>query len=442
MSLKLRLNLLLSALLGAVLLASAFFAMQRAREDVRAEIQSTMDLSQHILCAGGTGAGPALDPEALARVRHFRMELYDAAGRPVYTSRDRPDPDRGGAPEWFAAALTRMAPAWEAVRCPWRAGGQAMGELVIRPDPSSEIQEVWEESVGLAQLAALIFLGVNLAVYGIVGRALRPVDRILEALTGLEQGRLETRLPQFPLPELARIARAFNRMAEALEQSMTRNRQLSRRLLEVQEDERKRLARELHDELGQYLSAIHAEAAAILSQAEQVPASARASAQAIVEACRAMMGIVRGMLARLRPGALDELGLEEALRELVAGWRRRHSTVACTLEFSGDVEDLDEGAKVCLYRLVQEGLTNVAKHADARRVEVRLARTGGSGPEDRVSVEVQDDGRGLAPDAFQAGHGLLGMRERVESLGGRFTVESLPEGGVRVAAELPAGGRA
>ncbi len=439
MSLKLRLNLLLSALLGMVLLAGAFFAMQRAREDVRAEIQSTMDLSRHLLCTGGAAAGPALDPEALARVRHLRIELYDATGRPVYTSGNRPDAGEGEAPAWFAATLTRMAPGWEAVRCPWRAGERTIGELVIRPDPSSEIQEVWKESVGLAQLAGLIFLGMNLAVYGILGRALRPMDRILEALTGLEQGRLETRLPRFSLPELTCIARAFNRMAEALEQSMTRNRQLSRRLLEVQEEERKRLARELHDELGQYLSAIHAEAAAILGQTEALPAPARSSAQAIVEACRAMMAIVRGMLARLRPEALDELGLEEALRELVAGWRRRHPAVACTLELAGDVEDLDEAAKVCLYRLVQEGLTNVAKHAQARRVEVRLARTG---PPDRVSVEVRDDGRGLVPVSVQAGYGLLGMRERVESLGGRFAVESRPQGGVRVAAELPAGGRA
>jgi two-component system sensor histidine kinase UhpB len=441
MSLKLRLNLLLSALLGTVLLASAFFAMQRAREDVRAEIQSTMDLSRHLLCAGWAGAASAPDPQALARLRHLRIEFYDAAGRPMPASPGRPAAEPEGVPEWFAAALTRMAPAWEAVRCPWRVGERGMGELVIRPDPSSEIREVWEESVGLAQLAALIFLGVNLAVYGIVGRALRPVDRILEALTRLEQGRLETRLPQFPLPELARIARSFNRMAEALEQSMTRNRQLSRRLLEVQEEERKRLARELHDELGQYLSAIHAEAAAIRSQGGEVPGPVQASAQAIVEACRAMMAMVRGMLARLRPGVLDELGLEEALRELVAGWRRRHPSVACTLELEGEVEHLDDAVKICLYRLVQEGLTNVARHANARRVAVRLVGARSEGSRNRVSLEVQDDGRGLAPDDFQAGLGLLGMRERVESLGGRFAVESPPGGGVRLAAELPVGGR-
>lgn len=440
MSLKLRLNVLISVLLGLVLIGGAFFAMQRAREDVRAEIQSTMNLSELMLGAAWTGAsapeaGPVFDPQALGRVRHLRIELYDATGRLLQTNRRSQAPEAAGVPEWFARVLTKMTPAWDEVRRPLLAGEEVIGELVIRPDPSYEIEEVWKDSVGLVQLATLLFVGMNFAVYGIVGRALRPVDRILDALTGLEQGNLKTRLPALDLPELARIARAFNRMAEALEQSVTQNRRLARRLLQVQEEERKSLSRELHDELGQYLSAIHADAAAILNRDDAALAPVRASAQAIVEACRAMMDIVRGMLARLRPGALDELGLKEALRELATGWRQRHPAIACALEFAGDLDDLDEAAKICIYRLVQESLTNVAKHARARRVEVRLARI--SGPGSSVRVQVRDDGVGMDPSARQTGFGLAGMRERVESLGGRLVVENGRNGGLTVTAELP-----
>ena len=173
----------------------------------------------------------------------------------------------------------------------------------------------------------LLFVTVNAVMYWVMIRALRPVDRILSALSEMRGGNLQTRLPRFSLPELTQISDEFNRMADTLERSVQRNQRLSRQLIQVQEDEQQRLARELHDELGQCLSAIHADAVAILRHGEQKYPPVRESAAAIVDVTRRIMSTVRTMLQRLRPETLDVLGLREALRELMNTWRQRSPEV-------------------------------------------------------------------------------------------------------------------
>jgi two-component system sensor histidine kinase UhpB len=317
-------------------------------------------------------------------------------------------------------------------------GGGAAGELLVLPDPSFEIEEVWSDARHLLGLLLVLFLATNALVYWVVGRALAPVDRILAALTRLEQGDLDTRLPEIELPELARVGREFNRMMDTLQASVTRNRQLAQQLLRVQEEERRGIAHELHDELGQYLTAIHAEATAISRLDGDGPPRAREGSEAIIASVREILGRVRGMLQRLRPETLESLGLEEAVRELVDGWRARNPAVECRLELGGTLGEIDDAAGIAAYRVVQEALTNVTRHAGARSVAVSLGRVAGDGNES-LRIRIWDDGRGMAPEP-QRGFGLLGMRERVEALGGSLTLESAPGRGFTVAARVPVGG--
>lgn len=439
MSLKLRLSLVISLLLALVLLASGAYALRTAQEDVRAEVRSSADLAIRLLdsevrraAAMGLQPWPMVGLEELHEVRHVRVEFRSLDGRVLESSRGPGDNADSAAPQWFARLLEREAPPWPSLRRPVEVGGSAAGELVVLPDPSFEIDEVWSGARHLLALLAPLFLAANALVFWVVGRALAPVDRILSALTRLERGDLATRLPEIAQPELARVGREFNRMMDTLQASVTRNRQLAQQLLRVQEEERRMLAHELHDELGQYLAAIQADATAIARLGREGPA--RESAEAIVASVREILGRVRGMLQRLRPEALEDLGLEEAVRELVEGWRGRNPDMEFRLEMSA-LGRIDDAAGIAAYRVIQEALTNAARHAQARRVTIGLERRAGGGGE-ALAVRVADDGRGL-PAEPQRGFGLLGMRERVEALGGSVAVDSGAGRGVAVSALLP-----
>lgn len=206
-----------------------------------------------------------------------------------------------------------------------------------------------------------------------------------------------------------------------LARTLAENRQLIQRSIQVQEDERRHIARELHDEMGQWLNALKLDAVSIRDRAD---GEIRAAAQSIVEVTNHVYDVARNLMRRLRPVALDELGLPSALQYLVDQWKRRHPAVGCTFTTDGPLDELGEVTNITLYRFVQECLTNVAKHADAAVVTIALSRDPERG---RVEVAVADDGRGLDPRRAVLGMGLLGLRERIEVLGGAFFLE--PNGG-------------
>ena len=223
--------------------------------------------------------------------------------------------------------------------------------------------------------------------------------------------------------------RAQQELAEALSE----NRRLSQRYLQVQEEERRTLARELHDELGQSLNAIKVDAVNIRDSSSD-EAEVRRSAQSIVEVSSKVYDVVRSLLRQLRPVALDELGLASAVQFSVDEWQRRHKNVQCAVSISGDLEGLSEAVNITAYRFVQECLTNVARHASAKHVKVRLGRADN---QTRLEIAVEDDGRGIDEAGTSDGLGLIGLRERVEALGGDFVVSAVAGSGMRVAATVP-----
>ncbi len=223
-------------------------------------------------------------------------------------------------------------------------------------------------------------------------------------------------------------------LAKALEE----NRRLSQRSMQVQEEERRNLARELHDELGQSLNAIKVDAVTIRDDCGNAVEVQR-SARSIIEVSGQVYDVVRSLMQRLRPVALDELGLRSAIEYGIEQWQRRHASVRCNFSAAGELDDLSEQLNITLYRLAQECLTNVAKHAQATRVTIGLSRTP---PGDQGVAEVrfsfEDNGQGFDPALRRQGLGLVGLRERVEALGGQFELDSAPGRGVRVRARIPA----
>ena len=221
----------------------------------------------------------------------------------------------------------------------------------------------------------------------------------------------------------------------ALAEALAENRLLSQRYVQLQEEERRQLARELHDELGQSLNAIKLDAVAIRDQA-QAPAEVRKSAQEIVEVSSQVYDTVRSLMRQLRPVALDELGLAPAIQFSIDQWQRRHPEVRTRFSTEGELDGLDEKVNMTVYRLVQECLTNVTKHAQASEVKIHIARLP-SPPS--LHIDISDNGRGFDLSLPRNGLGLVGLRERVEALDGRFSLESEPGRGLRVEAAMPWG---
>ncbi len=215
------------------------------------------------------------------------------------------------------------------------------------------------------------------------------------------------------------------------------NQRLSQSHVSVQEDERRNLARELHDELGQHLNAIKIDAVAIRDCAADESAGVRKSAQSIISIADHVHAVVRDMTRKLRPPGLDELGLPAALENFVEVWRSRFPGMQFEFSIDGDIEDLGEALNITLYRVVQEGLTNVAKHAGAHRVELRLVKTIKGKQNEELVLTLVDDGAGVVPGQEHAGLGLIGMRERVEAVGGRLETVSEPGRGFRLAVRVP-----
>ena len=444
MNLKIRINLIITLILGLVLLIGAGVMIDNAREDVRAEVESTTVLALHLLdaellhyasdytWANGVNKSQLaiFRLQSLDNVRHLRIEFFDAQGNLRDSNLPSTNHGKASPPAWFEKMMSKVSSSLKTTHRPIIINNRMLGELVITPDPSYEIAEIWHDTLGLLSLGLLFFIVVNCVIYWAVDRALRPLKKILNALTELEHGHWSARLPLFSLPELSSVSSKFNAMAQTLENSILNNHRLTTQLIRLQEDERKNIAHDLHDEIGQHLTAINIDATAIL-KAKDLTATYE-SAQAISMVARQMMEIVRQMLQRLRPAVLDELGLYASLHELIDNWRQRNRGINISINISSQVNCLNETMAITTYRIVQECLTNVAKHSKARLVTIKIELHAG-----RLKLLVKDNGEGFNPSLTTQGFGLAGMRERVEGLSGTFKLNTSLCAGVEIEISLP-----
>ena len=217
-------------------------------------------------------------------------------------------------------------------------------------------------------------------------------------------------------------AEMAERKAIEAENKLEENRQITHLIQTHIEDERRSLARELHDELGQYVTAIKTFAVAIANKTREKAPDVEASAQTIVAAANHIYDGMHNIISQLRPGALDNLGLVETLKDMVNNVQKQHVDLQINLNLSGQLNDLGESLNINIYRIVQESLNNIIKHAQAKVVDIKLATT----KTGALELNIKDDGIGMNIDLVdQTNHfGLLGMRERVQGFKGSFEIDS------------------
>lgn len=343
------------------------------------------------------------------------------------------------APAWFRSLFDLVsdpsAPALRSVD--YR--GRTIGTVRAHASPDSASIRAWRQVRLTVGIAAAMALAMAILAAVAARPLLRPVSAIVAGLHALERGTAAGRLDRFGIREFDRIASAFDAMAGRLQASHDEARALTLRLFQVQEDERRALARDLHDEFGQCLTAAASLAGAIEIGAGDERPDLGDDARAIGRITDRMMTTLRGALARLQPPDFDEAGFEGSLRELVAEWsRHRRNAARFRLDIVGDFADVPPHAALGLYRIAQEFLTNAVRHGRPSRIDLRVSRDAG---EDRrpITLVVDDDGGG-DPSSIDTrdGRGLLGIRERIAALGGTLSIGASP-GGIRACATLPTG---
>lgn len=438
LGLRQKINLVFSALALLVLGVLVALQIQTARAGVREEIDASNRIAVQLLdrvtrlhALGGLAALTAFLSET-GRIRANDVVLTDPAGRVLYTS--PPSLYKAGrdAPAWYAALVT---PSLRPITLTLRSG-----RLRITANPTRSVLDAWDDLRRVVLVQALLLLGADLLLLWMVGRWLLPLESIGDGLRAIERGRHQSRLPPLAGKEAGALGRTFNRMAQALEDNfeMRRREAESQARLAAQreftallerriEEERAALARELHDAFGQSLTAIRSIAKALLADPDIAGRPSARAVAMVYDSAGATADALQRMIPRLRPIQLDGMGLAEALADLSAELRLANPALQIELACAGQLPPLGDAAELSLYRIVQEALTNVVRHAGAGRAQVELRRDG-----DTLRLTVLDDGIGAASLVRDGHYGVRGMQERVAALEGSIVFGPGPDGGLRI----------
>lgn len=441
LSLRARLNTLVALVMVLGLFINIARLLLEAGPRVTDEDQSVVRLARGFVETLVSDLNDAPDPETrldqivegLKQLRHVSITRDPGPatrGAPATPARQSDFGEPRQVPEWF---VTLIHPEQTTVGVPIAANGRSLGSLVITSHPTDEIAEIWDGVITQIEVGSVIAAALLLLTMTVVDRALRPIQSLEDAITAIEAGHYDTRVAPGGSPELAAICGKLNHLASVLETAVEDKRRLAERVVSLQDVERKEIAHDLHDEFGPYLFALRAHASSLRQLAESPapdPDALRRHIGAISDQVNALQQSNRRVLERLRPVGLAELGLTDALAALTRLWRETHPGVAVETAISPALRARGETAELTIYRVIQEALTNVFRHARATHVAISVAPAA-----EATLVRICDNGEGLAADHRQ-GFGMIGMRERVLALGGSMTVVSTNHG-VEVEALIP-----
>jgi two-component system sensor histidine kinase UhpB len=443
MSLRLKINLIFSTL--TVIVFGVLIAVEIAstRNSVREEMEASGRIAAQLLGRVGSHYTREGLPDLLqflrstGRVRANDIAVYDAYGELLYQS--PPSPYKAGrfAPDWYTR-LVAPPRAARVIHLP-------DATLVIETNSTRATLDGWDNlrDILLAQL--VLFVLADLLIFWLVGRWLAPLERIERGLREIEQGDHQVRLPPLPGKEAGQMGRTFNRMAQAVEDNiqvrqasaeaqarLDAQREFTQQLHARIEEERAALARELHDELGQSLTAIRSIAKSMMQHPDVAGGPLQRHAQMLFDTAGMTSDAMRRMIPRLRPIQLEGMGLVDAVRDLLTETQQNHPEVRFELAVEGELPPVDDALELSAYRIVQEAVTNVVRHAEATRGRIVIAVREGT-----LMLTIADNGKGAETLMREGHYGVRGMQERAAAHGGSVSFQPASGRGLEVRVALP-----
>lgn len=432
MSLRLKINLVVGVLTLLFVLVIMGLQLSSMKASVHEEVVAANRVATQLLQRtawryAGQGTPAMLSfLQGVGRVRSNDITLLDLQGQVLYRSPPATYKAGRDAPAWFSDLVAPPTPVLTV--------DFDDGRLEIRANASRAALDEWEHFAALAGSALAMLLLVNAIVFWWVGRTVRPFGVIVAALDELKAGRFDVTLPALPGREAAAMGAAFNRMVSVLQQNLdterraaeverelSHSRQLTRWTQQHIEQERRLIARELHDELGQSVTAMRSMALSIAQRVKALDPESEQAAQLIAQESSRLYTAMHGMIPRLAPLVLDTLGLNDALNDLAERTRSSHSGLTLRLDVALSQAVLSAEVALTLYRAAQEGVTNALRHGKASEIELRVHA-------DATQTELclVDNGSGFVDGAqWRPGHhGLQWLRERVESMKGTLKIRA------------------
>ncbi len=456
MSLRSQINLIVGGTAVAMFAAVLAVELVQIRGSVREEVEAANRVAvQFVMRFGdvfGTQGieGVEMFLRSLGRIRSNEIVLIDAAGAQRYESPPSPYRQGQNAPDWFVSLAG--SPRVDR-KVPLRDGSL----LLLRTDPSRALLDGWHEFRRLALIGAALASIASVFAYVAARRVLRPIAQVVEGLHEASLGHFDYRVPESASGEARALSGAFNRLMQAVverdkaresallaEQQRDLSREMALRFERELEQERRALARDLHDDLGQHSTALKTLATTFEHRLGGREPSLAQLASLMVQSADSLLGSIRAMINRVRPEALEHGGLVFGLRALIDDWQLRRPDLRFELLLDPSDDDVfgvgPDETESAAYRIVQEAVTNAVRHSQGSTVVVSLSRS-----DDWLRVQVSDDGRGLPSAVVRAGkdgRGLVGMRERAAALGGEFSVRTGESGGAELLVTLPWSSRA
>jgi two-component system sensor histidine kinase UhpB len=416
MSLKLRLIFIVNFLLFVAIFIGFFSVVFTSKNAVRSEIESSVRLAQFSI-QSGIQKNPELylfqdnflGLKDLESIRHLTIQLLDKNKNII--DENIVHKESNLSPIWFQNILDLYSKDLNPKDIPLLQYGETIGSVLITPNPIYEYDEIWQQFKNGLLIAAIFFVFVNIAIYFLFEKIIAPIENLIRSFHHLEQGRYKKNNESFGISELDILRVKLNQLIGKLKKNDDKIHQLNQKLIGIQEQEKKEISRDLHDEIGQSLAAIQVQAAAIKTM--QKSKNSLNQADSIIQTTKDLMGQTRNLIKRLSLTIIDDLGLEDSLIDLYSSWIKKsgYQNVHCRISLPNH-KQFSNLLKETIFRLTQEALTNINKHARPKKIDISIQETKKS-----IHMEFINDGI-VSKNKKTNGIGLLGMAERVANLSG------------------------